>query len=247
MLSLKLLGVVLTKFWIEEEIMQKVLVIAAHPDDEILGAGGTIAKFVTKGAEVKVLIVTDGSTSQYRDDPKLQDILDAKKKETQNAMRILGVSEVLYGGMPDMKLDVTDHILVNQSIERVIDEYQPNIVFTHYHGDVNLDHQCVSRSTMVACRPVIDQCVQELYAYYVPSSTDWNAQNNINTFMPNVFIDISGECAEKKYQAMECYATELREYPHPRSIEALRVMDRANGIHVGLEAAECFVAYRVIK
>ena len=226
--------------------MDKVLVIAAHPDDEVLGAGGTIAKYVADGAEVKVLIVTDGSTSQYRDDPKLQEILEGKKKETQNAMDILGVSQVLYGGMPDMKLDMTEHILVNQSIERVMDEYQPNIVFTHYHGDVNLDHQCVSRSTLVACRPVADQCVRELYAYYVPSSTDWNVQNHVNTFMPNVYVDIS-DFAEKKYQAMECYATELRDYPHPRSIEALRVMDRANGVHVGMEAAECFVCYRVMK
>lgn len=230
-----------------ESYMDKVLVIAAHPDDEVLGAGGTIAKYVAEGAEVKVLIVTDGSTSQYRDDPKLQEILEEKKKETRNAMDILGVSEVLYGGMPDMKLDMTEHILVNQSIERVIEEFQPNIVFTHYHGDVNLDHQCVSRSTLVACRPVVDQCVRELYAYYVPSSTDWNVQNNINTFTPNVFVDISGECAEKKYRSMACYSTELRDYPHPRSIEALRVMDQANGIHVGMNAAECFVGYRVMR
>ena len=227
--------------------MDKVLVIAAHPDDEVLGAGGTIAKYVSEGAEVRVLIVTDGSTSQYRDDPKLLEILEGKKKETQNAMDILGVSQVLYGGMPDMKLDMTEHILVNQSIERVMDEYQPNIVFTHYHGDVNKDHQCVSQSTLVACRPVADQCVRELYAYYVPSSTDWNVQNHVNTFMPNVYVDISGECAEKKYRAMECYATELRDYPHPRSIEALRIMDQACGVHVGMRAAECFVCYRVMR
>ena len=227
--------------------MDKVLVIAAHPDDEVLGAGGTIAKYIAEGAEVKVLIVTDGSTSQYRDDPRLQEILEEKRQETRDAMAILGVSEVLYGGMPDMKLDTTAHIEVNQAIERVIDAYQPNIVFTHYHGDVNLDHQCVSRSTLVACRPVSDQCVRELYAYYVPSSTDWNVQNSVNAFMPNVYVDISGEYAEKKYRSMSCYAEELRDYPHPRSIEALRVMDQANGVHVGMKAAECFVAYRVMK
>jgi LmbE family N-acetylglucosaminyl deacetylase len=225
----------------------KVLVIAAHPDDEVLGVGGTIAKYVSHGAEVKLLIVTDGSTSQYRDDPHLSEILNAKKLETKNAAEMLGISEVIYGGMPDMRLDVTEHVKVNQVIEFVIDRFQPNIVFTQFYGDVNMDHQCVNRSTLVACRPVQSQCVKELYSYYIPSSTDWNVQNAANMFQPNVYVDISGGCAEKKYLAMKCYATELREYPHPRSIEALKILDQANGIHVGLKCAECFMAHRVMR
>ncbi len=225
----------------------KVLIVAAHPDDEVLGAGGTIAKYAMSGAEVKLLIVTDGSTSQYRDNPNLCKILTEKKAETMRAADTLGISEVIYGGMPDMKLDVTEHINVNQVIEAVIDQFQPNIVFTQFYGDINMDHQCVNRSTLVACRPVEDQCVKELYSYYVPSSTDWNIQNAANVFLPNVFVDIDGECAEKKYAAMECYGAELREYPHPRSVEALRVFDRANGIHVGLKSAECFMAHRVMR
>lgn len=226
---------------------QKVLIIAAHPDDEVLGAGGTIAKYAANGAEVRLLIVTDGSTAQYRADANLARILVEKKQETQRAAEILGIRQVLYGGLPDMKLDMTAHIQVNQVIEQVLDDFRPEVVFTQFYGDVNLDHQCVHRSTLVACRPVEGQCVKEVYSYYVPSATDWNAPTSANVFLPNVFVDISGSYAEKKYAAMGCYATELRDYPHPRSIEALRVLDQANGVHVGLKAAECFMAHRVMK
>lgn len=225
----------------------KVLIIAAHPDDEVLGVGGTIAKYSMNGAEVKLLIVTDGSTSQYRNDPHLAQILEEKRQETAAAAKTLGICDVLYGGLPDMRLDVTEHVLVNQVIERVIYDFQPNIVFTQFYGDVNMDHQCVNRSTLVACRPVEGQCVKELYSYFVPSSSDWNVPSGAVAFLPNTFVDIDGKCAEKKYAAMACYATELRNYPHPRSIEALRVMDQANGVHVGVKAAECFMAHRVMK
>lgn len=225
----------------------KVLIIVAHPDDEVLGAGGTIAKYVLSGAEVKLLIVTDGSTSQYRDEPNLEKIIKEKKMETKKAADILGISEIIYGGLPDMKLDMVEHVKVNHVIESVINKFKPNIVFTHFYGDVNMDHQCVSHSTIVACRPVPGQCVRELYSYYVPSSTDWNIQNSTNTFMPNVFVNIEGEASERKYKAMACYGTELRDYPHPRSIEALQVMDKANGVHVGIKSVECFIAHRVIK
>lgn len=225
----------------------KVLVIAAHPDDEVLGVGGTIAKYVSNGAEVNLLIVTDGSTSQYRNDTQLAEIMDEKIRETKKAAKILGISEIIYGGLPDMRLDMVEHISVNAVIEDVIDKFHPNIVLTQFYGDINKDHQCVHQSTLVACRPTSDQCVKELYSYYVPSSTDWNVQNAVNVFLPNVYVDISGEYAEKKYLAMECYSAELRDYPHPRSIQALKLLDQTNGIHVGLEAAECFMAHRVMK
>lgn len=225
----------------------KVLVIAAHPDDEVLGVGGTIAKYVSQGAEVRLLIVTDGCISQYRDDARLKEIIDAKKRETRMAADVLGISEIIYGELPDMKLDMVEHITVNQVIESVIDEFQPNIVFTQFYGDVNVDHQCVNRSAIVACRPVPGQYVKEVYSYYVSSSTEWNIQNASTVFLPNTYVDINGEFAEKKYQAMECYKTELREYPHPRSIKALKIIDNANGLRVGLESAECFMAHRVIK
>jgi len=227
--------------------MHKVLVIAAHPDDEVLGMGGTIAKYAAKGDEVAVLIVTDGSTSQYRNDPKLQDILQAKKVETSNCAAVLGIKHVFYGELPDMKLDVIPHIEINHVIENVITDFQPSIVFTHFSGDINKDHRCVYESTLVACRLVTEQCVKRLFLYSVPSSTEWNVQTTSSAFLPNWYEDISGEYVEKKYKAVECYKTELREYPHPRSIQYLRTADTAEGNRVGLLSAESFILLRSIE
>jgi len=227
--------------------MEKILVIAAHPDDEVLGMGGTIAKYAMSGAEIAVLIVTDGSTSQYRDDPKLEEILKEKKAETKDCAFILGVKHVLYGNLPDMRLDTIPHIEINRVIENVIEDFQPAKVFTHFMGDINRDHRIIYESTLVACRPTSRQCVKQLYLYSVPSSTEWNAQTADTAFLANYYVDISGEYAEKKYKAMECYKTELRDFPHPRSIEYLRTNDNAEGNRVGLLAAESFIMLRAIE
>lgn len=223
--------------------MKKVLVIAAHPDDEVLGMGGTIAKLVKSGCVVDVMIVTDGSSSQYRDSDRLDEIISAKKKETRNCADILGVRDIYYGELPDMKLDTTPHIRINQVIEDVIDKVQPDTVFTHFWGDVNLDHQNVYKSTLVAVRPVMGQVVKELYCYRVPSSTEWTPNKADTMFMPNYLVDIE-KFAEQKYKAFACYSTELREYPHPRSIQHLREIDKAAGLRVGMLAAEEFVLLR---
>ena len=227
--------------------MERVLVIAAHPDDEVLGMGGTIAKYAEQGAEIALLIVTDGSTSQYKDDPNLEKIIEEKKAETKACANVLGIKHIFYGNLPDMKLDVTPHVEVNRVIEGVIDEFQPSIVFTHFVGDVNKDHQCVYASTLVACRPVSEQCVKKLFLYAVPSSTEWNVQTASTAFLPNWYEDISGAYAEKKYKGLECYTTELRDYPHPRSVQYLRTADTAEGNRVGLLAAESFILLRNVN
>ena len=223
--------------------MKKVLVIAAHPDDEVLGMGGTIAKLVKNGGNVDVLIVTDGSSSQYRDSDHLAEIIEAKKKETRNCADRLGVRDIYYGELPDMKLDTTPHIRINRVIEDVIDKVQPDTVFTHFWGDVNCDHQNVYKSTLVAVRPVMGQVVKELYCYRVPSSTEWTPNKADTMFMPNYFVDIV-PYAEQKYAAFACYSTELRDYPHPRSVQYLRENDKVVGLRVGMLAAEEFVMLR---
>lgn len=223
--------------------MKKVLVIAAHPDDEVLGAGGTVAKLTAEGVECHLLIVTDGSSSQYRDSDHLYEIIEAKKKETQGCSDLLGFKSIHYGELPDMKLDKTPHIVINQVIEKVIDELQPDTVFTHFWGDVNRDHQEVYKSTLVAVRPVMGQVVKELYCYRVPSSTEWTPNKGDTMFMPNYFVDIE-KYVEQKYRAFACYSTELRKYPHPRSVLYLRETDKATGLKVGLMAAEEFVLLR---
>lgn len=225
---------------------RRILVIVAHPDDEVLGMGGSIAKFSSSGASVALLIITDGSSSQYRNaDVTL--IKEQKKIETQKSADILGISKIYYAYLPDMQLDTTPHIEINESIEKIIKLFQPTDVFTHFWGDVNRDHQRVYESTLVACRPVGDNAPARLFAYSVPSSTEWNIQIGQNIFCPTWYIDIDGDFAEKKYAAMACYATELRQYPHPRSIEYIRNADKAEGNRVGLHSAESFILLRNIE
>ncbi len=223
--------------------MNKILVIVAHPDDEVLGMGGTIAKLVAEGKEVHLLIVTDGSSSQYADRSDLKQIIESKKKETDKAAEILGISSVHYGCLPDMKLDVTPHTDVNCAIEKVIGEVSPDTVFTHFWGDVNKDHQCVYESTLVAVRPLYGQVVKTLYCYSVPSSTEWTPNKSDTMFTPDTFVEIE-DYKERKYHAMEAYATELRDYPHPRSVQHLRELDVAVGLQVGCQATESFMLLR---
>lgn len=223
--------------------MKKILVVAAHPDDEVLGMGGTIAKLTRAGNEVYVLIVTDGSSSQYRDSDELYRIIEDKKEETLACAKILGVKEVMYGEQPDMKLDTIPHININHVIERAVNNVQPDIVYTHFWGDVNNDHQQVYKSTLVAVRPVLGQVVKELYCYRVPSSTEWTPCKVDTMFMPNVFVDIANE-ANQKYSAFAEYSTELRDYPHPRSVQHLKELDIARGLEVGQGPTETFVLLR---
>lgn len=223
--------------------MKKILVIAAHPDDEVLGCGGTIAKMAAAGCEVNVLIVTDGSSSQYAGSGDLQRIIDDKKRETWNSAQALGVKHVYYGGLPDMKLDTVPHTAINKVIESVIDQLKPDTVFTHFWGDINMDHQNVYKSTLVAARPVLGQVVKDVYCYRVPSSTEWTPSKADTMFMPNVFVDIT-EMAERKYEAFSMYCTELRAYPHPRSVQHLRELDVARGLEVGQGPTETFVLIR---
>lgn len=223
----------------------KILVIAAHPDDEVYGMGGTIAKLAAQGEEVHVLIVTDGCTAQYAGRPDLPEIVEKKHSEALAANRLLGVMEVHFGTFPDMRLDTVPHVEVNRLIEETVDAVQPEAVYTHFYGDVNLDHQMVYRSTLVAARPVPSQCVRELYCYRVPSSTEWSPQLGHTVFLPNVMTDISG-FEEVKERALLIYQTETRAYPHPRSPRYVRETDRAWGLEWGLGPAEPFMLLRHI-
>ncbi len=225
--------------------MKKVLIVAAHPDDEIFGMGGTICALCEQGAEVSLLIVTDGSSSQYRDDPRLDEIIAAKKEETKKAAEIVGIKEVIYGGLRDMRLDSTEHIEVNAVIEKAVAKIKPDTVFTHFWGDVNFDHKCVYNSTLVATRPTAWQCVKSLYCYSVASSTEWSPSSNPTQFMPNVFFDIS-RYADKKAAAIAAYKTELRDFPHPRSAEYVKKLDEAAGLRVGVASAEEFMLVRAV-
>ena len=210
----------------------RVLAIGAHPDDEVLGAGGTLAKHAAAGHEVHVLIVTEGTTAQYEDER----IIERKEADAWRCAKRLGVSEVHFGRLPDMKLDRIAHVELNAVIEDVIRQVRPHVVYTHSRQEVNRDHVAVYDSTMVATRP--QWGVERVLAYETPSSTDWVGGDG-QQFTPNVYVDVT-EFLDAKVEAFAEYETEGRDYPHPRSERSLRARAATRGVAAGFEAAEAF-------
>ncbi|MFQ5866774.1 MAG: PIG-L deacetylase family protein [bacterium] len=218
----------------------KILVIAAHPDDEVYGVGGTIVKHIREGDEVFVCILTDGASTQY---PGNKTMIKQKKEEARKSTEILGIKKIYFFDLPDMQLDTIAHVKVNKAIEEMISRIMPDIVYTHYWGDVNKDHRVVFESTMVAVRPSFKHTIKRILLYETPSSSEWNAPILTDKFIPNVYVDIS-ETISKKIEAMKAYESELREFPHPRSIEAVTTYVKKNGLVIAKEAAECFLLIR---
>ena len=218
----------------------RVLVIAAHPDDELLGLGATVARHADAGDEVTSLVVSDGATSRYEEgaDRTLQDAGRA-------AARILGVRELRFLGLPDQRLDTLPILEVIQRVERVVGEIGPHIVYTHHWGDVNRDHRVVSEAVMVACRPIGPDHPKRLLCFETPSSSEWSSTDTSLTFIPNYFVDVTATI-DRKLEAMACYATEIRPAPHPRSLEALRSRAQYWGQIVTRPFAEAFVLVREV-
>ncbi|KZX49240.1 PIG-L family deacetylase [Haloarcula hispanica] len=215
-----------------------VLVVGAHPDDEVLGAGGTMAKHTEVGDEVHVLIVTEGATQQYGD----EDLIKQKRLDARECAKRLGVDEVHFGELPDMRLDDVAHVEINAVIESVCEQIQPDIVYTHSRREVNRDHVAVHDSTLVATRPVSD--VSMVLAYETPSSTEWQPRHD--GFEADLFVDISSNL-DAKIEAFAAYDTEVRNYPHPRSEQALRALAKTRGLAANMTAAEAFDVYRMYR
>lgn len=215
---------------------QTVLVVGAHPDDEVLGAGGAIAKHADAGDDVHVLIVTEGTTAQYDDDS----LIEQKRADAQACAERLGVTEVHFGDLPDMRLNDVAHVEVNAVIEGVCEEVEPDIVYTHSRREVNCDHVAVHDSTLVATRP--GSGVSTVLAYETPSSTEFAPDNS--GFEPTLFVDID-DYLDTKVEAFGCYDLEVREYPHPRSAKAICALARTRGTASGMQAAEAFDVLRM--
>lgn len=223
---------------------KRVLVIAAHPDDETYGAGGTIARHTRQYDTVTVLILTDGVTSRH-------DFKAPQKAAARKACRALGVEDVRFADLPDQQLDGLPLLDVIKPIYALVKELRPEVVYTHHRGDANQDHRTTFAATLVAVRPFGNNPVTQVMCYEVASSTEWGPPFPEWAFLPNTFVDIE-PTLEMKLTAVEAYyetfESEVKPFPHPRSPEAVQIYAQQRGISVGLRAAEGFVTVRqVIK
>ena len=216
----------------------RVLVISAHADDEVIGAGGTIARHVAQGDEVYLCVVT-----QPYSPPWSEQHVAAARPQVHAAQRVLGIKEVVFCGLPTVKLDTVPQIELSSVLQRIVDQIGPEVVYTSPPSDVNQDHRIVFDRTLVATRPLPGSAVRRLLAYEIGTSARYGLPAGALPFVPNVFVDIS-PYLDKKLEAMRCYKTQLQEPPHPRSLEGLRLIAEERGMSVGMKAAECFFLVR---
>ena len=213
-----------------------VLVIAAHPDDEILGCGGTIARHAAEGDNVYILIVAEGATSRAGEDEN--DVAQLRDC-ARGAAEALKARQLILAGFPDNRLDSMDRLDVTKEIESHVAKIRPETVYTHHGGDLNLDHRIVHEAVITACRPLPGSSVRRIFNFETVSSSEWATQAIGPSFAPVHFVDISAHLPTK-LTALKCYNNELRPFPHARSSEAVEALARLRGSQVGMMAAEAF-------
>ena len=226
--------------------MKKVLVVASHPDDEVLGCGGTMARLVSEGVHVKILIAAEGLTSRQtkRDAKELETELQELRNVSYEANKKLGVTDVEFLALPDNRMDSMDLLDVIKVIEEKVMAFKPDTIFTHFPNDLNIDHRILSEAVLTSTRPMPGTTVKEIYFFEVTSSTEWNFSGSPSkSFSPSVFFDISNYL-EKKIEALTIYKGEMREFPHARSIQNIRNQAGFRGGSVGFHAAEAFMLAR---
>ncbi|HBI6224289.1 TPA: PIG-L family deacetylase [Clostridium perfringens] len=219
----------------------KVLVIAPHPDDEILGVGGTIKKRSKKGDEVYVCIVTKGYKPLFD-----EEVIQMGREEAKIADKMLGVKETFFLDFPAVMLETIPRYEFNEKISEIVQKIQPDEIYIPHRGDMQIDHQMVVDAAMVAVRPKYKHKIKRVYAYETLSETGWNIPNQQNEFIPNVYEDIT-ETLKDKLESMRIFKSQLGEFPEARSIGALDALAKYRGAIVGVKAAEAFILIREIK
>jgi LmbE family N-acetylglucosaminyl deacetylase len=217
-----------------------VLVVVAHPDDEVLGAGGTMAWHAARGDQVHVAILADGVGARGGDLQAAQRRIGAARK----AAAILGAQSPHLLAFPDNRFDAVDLLDLVKAIESIIDVVKPAVVYTHHSGDLNVDHEICHRAVVTACRPLPGSNIRGIYAMEIASSTEW-ALGKAGAFVPTRFVDITATMPAKR-RALECYGEEMRTFPHARSFEAVESLARWRGASAGIAAAEAFMVVRDI-
>ena len=232
----------------------KVLVIAAHPDDEVLGMGGLLKKFSKKENDIKIVFLATGISSRISNDylnstnykinnnlkNDIEKQIEKLQKDARKALSVLGIKKIQFEDFPDNEMDIVSNLKITKKIEAIIDDYRPDTVYTHSQCDINVDHRLIYESTITATRPKKNSVVKQVISFETPSSTEWYFPQK---FSPNIFVDISKEL-KFKLKAMQCYKNELMEFPHPRSIEALEIIAKRWGTVCGFNAAEAFCLVR---
>ena len=200
--------------------MSNVLVISAHPDDEILGCGGTLIKHSANGDKVYQLFISDGESSRDIKKSQIKKLINKRKNNAKKSEVVIGALESYFLDYPDNKLDEIPLLTIVKSIEKIIKEVSPKIIYTHCAHDLNIDHQIVHRAVITACRPLPGQHIKEIYCYEVLSSTEWGLFESQNSFNPNFFVDIS-KYFKLKQEALKVYKDELKPFPHMRTLKKL--------------------------
>ena len=225
-------------------MISSVLVVAAHPDDEVLGCGGTISKLSREGNQVHVLILADGETSRGATiSSSLRLKIDKRNTAAENARTILGYASLKITAFPDNQMDTVSLLGIAKVIEESIALIKPETVFTHHHGDVNVDHRITHEAVLAACRPQPGNPVKNLLFFEIPSSTEWRPPSPGYSFNPNSFFNIADTLAIKA-DALNAYKEEMRPFPHARSIDAVVALAKWRGATVGFAAAEAFIVGR---
>ena len=228
---------------------KKILVVVAHPDDELLGLGATINKLITEqNCTIRVIILGEGITSrsENRNPEQWSQELKIHRHNIETARKSIGYESVGIYDFPDNRFDTIALLDIVKVIEKEKENFQPEIIFTHHGGDVNIDHQRTFEAVITATRPMEDEIVKTVITFETPSGTEWIASSDPRNFSPNLFIEVSEENLNAKINGMESYDFEKRKYPHPRSPEALNILAQYRGITVGKEYAEAFCLVRIV-
>lgn len=224
---------------------KRILIVAAHPDDEILGCGGTISRLINEGFTAYTLILGEGITARdvKRSRNKRAKELNELKEQAIRANNVLGTKEVFIFEFPDNRFDTVPLLDIIKVVENVKNKIRPHIIFTHHRDDLNLDHQITYKAVITATRPLPVETVREIYSFEIPSNTEWNYPMS---FVPDVFFDISQDI-DKKIEALKKYKYEVKDFSHPRSLEGIKLIANQWGMKVGLKYAEAFKNIRIIK
>jgi LmbE family N-acetylglucosaminyl deacetylase len=223
--------------------MKKIMLVAAHPDDELLGSAGTLLFYKKKGYKIKIVFLSDGESSRNIDKKKKDTLIKLRKTQAIKVSKICRFEEPIFAKFPDNRLDTIPMLTVVKFIETEIQKFKPSIIITHNENDLNVDHMLTFKAVVTATRPSTKTFVKSIYCFETPSSTENNFSKVKVSFNPNLYFDISNYIT-KKIKLLKIYKKEIKKYPHSRSLEGIKVLAKYRGAQIGVKYAEAFYLLR---